>query len=644
MKRFFSILSVVALVVSAVACDPDTPEEVVKDVELSTPELIEAGLTSADFKVSVACADEAAYKVVAGDATLTAEEVLEGGVALTFDAKASYTEAQEVALAVAELEENTSYTLWVAAANAKSSKATSLAFSTLADEENPEPEPEPAGPEVELSAITLLDVQGTTAEFTVTVRNMNNFYYYVAASTEGELTAADVKEKGTWAWIEDNTSWDADFDVPFNASGLVPDREYVVYAVAANDTSEKMSYLAFSTIVETDIVKTITFNPTEASVSYKDGDKTNHYLTFSNSSYSMTVHLKNDTLAGWYESANGDNAIFLAEGSSFTDLSSGKVYEPLDETFGKIDIYENTITGNHEIYANVLYMPNISIELTYYGVVEGATRKDPYEESINVLWAEAYRSESDDKVWNLTLRQDKNNTVTLALHTVRALDYIPSGTYEVLASGESSGSKHIIADQSTMCVNNVRTALGERSVGVSSLTVEYDATTKQTWVEATLYVESGTTVVKIAKVGPFELYAVDEPEQEVTTEKNNLMIWATWYGEGQYWELDWSGDNYYGILNFVTGENSRSHLPAGRYYLSTTAPADGSYWVDCNTSYICKMRSSEQMKIVAEEGSYFDVTAEQGDGWEHNITGVIKTTNGLHVVNFNYTTARGSIY
>jgi hypothetical protein len=124
------------------------------------------------------------------------------------------------------------------------------------------------------------------------------------------------------------------------------------------------------------------------------------------------------------------------------------------------------------------------------------------------------------------------------------------------------------------------------------------------------------------------------------------MIWATWQSSLKAWELNFSGDKFYGYLYFTTGGSNSAYLPEGRYVFSKTAPADGSYWVDCSRSYVSRLRTSDQLTIkCGESDSYLDVTTSEVDGqYVHTIKGVIKTENGFYQINFDYGEERGSIY
>lgn len=500
-----------------------------------------------------------------------------------------------------------------------------------------------AGPAVTMSDIEVLDIVGHSAEFSVTTRYMDNFGFVVVPTAEYEEMTVDyvINNSLEYYWADGNLSWEQDFTFPFNADTKA-ETDYTVVAVATNAHSSVMKTATFTTPKEEMTVEMLSLSPTSASVVSSGSD---HYLTMRTALYELCVHLVSDEFGGRYE-PGATTHTFVTEGSYFKELNiddSWTVYEEMDPTFGNIDLYENVITGKWEIYGSFFFLPSLTVQIEIPNgiAVDGAERTTPAEFNLNIKTASAERDGSNGSLWNLTLAEDESNTITFKIKLDSSkYEFIPSGEY--LYDGQGSPC----LDGGSMILNNVATTIGKQSVGLSKVTVRYNSTTGESYFDAVAYVKAGTAVAKITNAGPFKLYEEEEQGLEVVKESRNLMIWATWQSSLKAWELNFSGDKFYGYLYLTTGGDDSEYLPEGRYVFSQTAPADGSLWMDCSRSYVARLRTSEELKIkCGESDSYLDVTTTLENGqYMHTIKGVLRTENGFFKIDFDYGVERGSIY
>lgn len=654
MKNLFRILLSLSLLAVAIACEPAPEPEVIPAASITISE-VTASESSASFVLTIANADKAAYLVSAeGGADKSAgagleTSIFQNGTAVEFNSEASFTEPQSVTINVANLEAGKSYTVSAAASNKSGEvSATPANFSTA--EPEPEPEPKPENP-VYMSDIEITSIVAHSVEFSVTTRNMDDFGFVVIPTAEfAEMTAEEiVAASETYYWADGNLSWEQDFTFPFNFD-TVASTDYTVAAAAINSESQVVKVATFSTPAAEMTVEKISFKPTKISVIHDGND---HFLTMSTALYELQLHLVGEGFGGRYDNNDTLEQGFVAEGTHFKKLNpdeSWTTYDQVDANIGNVDLYENVVTGKWEVFGSFCFaIPNksngwltIEIELNNGVVITGAERTEPAVLNITPTSGEAVQDESNKSIWYLTLTQDKNNTITFEIKLDSSkYEYIPTGDYY------NDGLGAPCLNGASMIVNNVATSLGKKSVGLSELHVEYDAATGESYVSATAYVAAGTAVAEIAKCGPFKFYEEAQQELEVVEESRNLMIWATWMPSMKAWELNFMGDAFYGYLYFVTGADSSAYLPEGRYTFAKSAPADGSMWIDCNSSYVAKLRTSEEMKFLTDaEGAYFDVTTTtDGDGnYLHTIVGTIHTENGFYRINFDYGLERGTIY
>jgi hypothetical protein len=502
-----------------------------------------------------------------------------------------------------------------------------------------------AGPMVEMTDISIDDMVGHSVEFSVTTRYMDNFGFVVVPTAEYEELSVEyvLANSFDYYWDEGNLSWDQDFTFPFHAD-TEDETDYTVVAVAVNEHSSVMKVATFTTPKEEMTVEMLSISPTSASLTSSGSD---HYLTMRTALYELCVHLVSDSFGGRYEPTSSTHN-FVAEGSYFKELNlddTWTVYDDLDTTLGNIDLYENVITGKWEIYGSFFFKPvlTLQIEIPSGIAISGAERAEPVEFNFNVTKAEAVQDATKKAVWHLTLEQDDDNTITFDIKLDSSkYEFIPSGEY--LYDGQGAPC---LDGCSRMIVNNVSTSLANKRIGVSKVVVEYNEATGETYASAEVYVASGTAVVNIDKCGPFKLYEEVVQGLEVVSESRNLMIWATWQSSLKSWELNFSGDTFYGYLYFTTGANNSAYLPEGRYVFSKSAPAGGGLWLDCSRSYVAKLRTSDQRMIdVNAENAYFDVTTrvDQFGNYIHTISGVIHTEDGFYRINFDYGEDRGTIY
>ncbi len=529
----------------------------------------------------------------------------------------------------------------------------------------PDPEPTPTEGAVTMTDIVIVDILDIAGYFTVGVCNMDEFGYMVVKTEEYTEQTVDyiIENSGDFMLEDGNTSWSAEMAIPFVVD-LEPSTDYTIVAAAKNETSEVMKSATFTSLEKGMDVEKISFHPTEVNI---ESNGTNHLMTMSTALYQLRVMLVgSEVFGGRYDNTmcveescvcdtqctedvcvcekieNG----FIAEGAYFKvqefDGTTWTEYTKLDPTIGNVDFYENVVTGKWEIYGTFCFILDeeatswltVEIESPQGIVIESKKRTEPYEfiypiadEDGNIvpLSAEAEKSQKDANVWNITVAQDKDNSLTFTLNLGEDKAYIPSGTYTV-------GDK---LTGCSMVVNNVATSLATADQYESKLVVEYNEATEETIVSADVMVKSGTAVVKFNNAGPFKLYEEVIAETETFNEGRNLMIWAMYSGDS--WWLDWSGDYFCGYLYFVT--DNEEYLPAGRYYLRSTAPADGSLWIDCSRSDIARLRSGVTQSLVCDgENDYIDVTVEENEEGVkmHTIVGTLKTTDGSYIVNFNY--------
>lgn len=503
--------------------------------------------------------------------------------------------------------------------------------------------PEPEGPKVEMSDIEFVDIVGHSVEFSVTTRYMNDFGFVVIPTAEySEVTVEYVLDNTfEYYWDEGNLSWEQDFTFPFH-SDTEDETDYTVVAVAVNDTSSVMKTATFTTPKEEMTVELLSLSFTSGSVVSNGSD---HYLTMRTALYELCVHLVSESFGGRYEPTSTTH-YFVAEGSYFKELNlddTWTVYEELDTTFGNIDLYENVVSNKWEIYGSFVFLPSLTLQIEIPSgiTLDGVERTSPAEFNLDIKTASAVRDSSNGSLWDLTLAQDGDNTITFKIK-------LDSSKYEFIPSGEYlyDGQGAPCLDGGSMILNNVSTTIGKQSVGLSKVIVKHNESTGESYFSAIAYTKSGTAVAKINNAGPFKLYELAEQGIEVVDESRNLMIWATWQSSLKAWELNFSGDNFYGYLYLTTGGNNSEYLPEGRYVFSQSAPADGSFWMDCSRSYVARLRTSDELKIKSgESDSYLDVTTTLVDGqYMHAIKGVIRTENGLYQINFDYGVERGSIY
>lgn len=651
MRKFFSFLCAATLLFAATSCQ-DTPEpepEPIPEAALSDITAVEVTATTVSLEVSVCNADVVSWCIVSEATFNEYAGEWDQLMAAYEDIHSQDVERSESDLKITYGAENltpeTKYVTFVWADNkdveiVPVDVLKSLEFTTLAAEE---PEPEPAGPVVEMSDIQIVDLIGNSVDFAVTTRYMNDFGFVLFTAEEySEPTVEYVLANSLqYAWDDGNSSWEEEFAFAFT-SDTKDETDYVVVAVAVNDTSSVMKTLAFTTPKEELVVNQVSFNPTSLKVVSQGND---HYLTLSTSLKELRIHLVSEGFGGRYEPTSPTH-YFVAEGSYWKEMNNdGEWVEnnELDDTFGNIDLYENVITGKWEVYASFFFLPStsIQIEIPSGTTLTGAERDEPVEFNLNIKNAKAEKDASKGSVWHLTLEQDADNTLTFDLKLDSSkYEYIPSGEY--LYDGQGAPC----LDGCSMIVNNVSTSLGKQSVGLSKVVVNYNEATKETYVSAVAYVKSGTAVVKINNAGPFNLYEEKEQGLEECTESRNLMIWSLWDGSTSAWELNFSGDAFYGFLYFVTGTDSSAYLPEGRYVFAKSAPADGSLWIDCNRSYVTKLRTTEKMTLdCTAQDAYLDVTTTNENGqYIHTIKGVLRTENGFYKINFDYGADRGSIY
>lgn len=539
--------------------------------------------------------------------------------------------------------------------------------------DTPEEPKEPQTPEnpdaVTMTDIEITDVLDIAAYFKVTVTKMDSFGFVVIKAEEynAETVTVDYVMKNSGDWIyEDlmrgNYSWDEPMPIPFEED-LEDETDYVVVAAAKNSTSEVLKSAEFTTAKTDMVVEKMQFHPTQVVV---ESNGTNHVLRMSTILHELQVTLVGrEEFGGRYDNSyicNCDEAGctpenctcedcqsieciqgFIAEGAYFKTLNSDDTwttYDTIDTTIGNVDFYENVVSGKWEIYGSFCFAMDevgyswltIEIEIPEGVVIDSKVRTEPYEFNLNIVEAEAVKK---NNVWNLTLKENKDNTMTFSIDLGEDKAYIPSGTYTV--------GNQIVGN--SMIVNNVATSLASSEMYESKVIVEYDEATEESYVSVDVMVKSGTSVVKVAKAGPFKFYEEVTDSATVYTEGesvNSMLAWTSWDASG-YWDIFFSGVHIHMQLYFMTGTDAAEHLPAGRYYLRSSAPSDGSLWIDGGRSYAQPDGTRNQYPFVCDtEDAYIDVTAEyneEGEFWGHDMNGTLKTANGAYIIHLNFVQA-----
>lgn len=523
----------------------------------------------------------------------------------------------------------------------------------------PEQPEQPADPNaVTMTDIEMIALQGTFADFAVVVRNMDSFGFVVVPTAEYSQMSVDevIKNSGEYSLDDGNYSWESDMTVVFGVD-TTPQTDYTVVAAAKNSTSEVLKVATFTTPEEDLQVEKLSFNPTSIRVEHEG--TADHYLTLSTILYELRIHLVGEGFGGVgdnfgarYDNCDEDTTTgFVAEGTYFKKLNTDDTwttFDTVDTTIGNIDLYENVVTGKWEIYGSFCFEKDdtgksiltIEIEMPTGKPLAGAERTEPYEFAFDITSATAEKDAKNGNVWNLTLTQDKNNTLTYSIDLGESMDYIPSGTYT---------NEDLLS--CSMIVNNVLTSINKNNAQ-NQLVINHDATTNQSTISVIAYVSAGTSYVSIDSFGPYNLYEEKVyDEAEVFTEGeavNSMAIWTTWYDSG-YYLLECLGTYFNMNLYFMTGTEATDHLTAGRYYLRSTAPGDGSLWIDCSKSNATRLHSDEDsLRFVCDtEEAFIDVTAEydaENEFWRHSLVGTLNTTNGKYTINLNYVKENPSIY
>lgn len=563
-----------------------------------------------------------------------------------------------------------------------------VACNTPEEPEKPTPTPTPNNPDaVTMTDIEITDVLDIAAYFNVTVTKMDDFGFMVIKAEEykAEDVTVDyvITNSGDFMYEDyarGNYSWEEPMPIPFEED-LEDETDYIVVAAAKNSTSEVLKSAEFTTQKTEMEVEKRTFSPTKIVI---ESNGTNHVMTMSSALHELRVTLTGrEEFGGRYDNNYTCNCEdpnctptegctcedcqsvecvqgFIAEGAYLkwgNSDGTDSVYDTIDTTIGNIDFYENVVTGKWEVYGSFSFAKDeigfswltIEIEIPTGITITNKERTEPYEflfpltnekGEIIPLSAQAEKSADNANVWNLTVANNKDNTLTFTLDLGEDLEYIPSDTYNY---GETMTA-------CSMVVNNVLTSPAKSETYASKVVIDYNAETEESYISVDVMVRAGTAVVKVNNAGPFKLYEEVSTEAEIFTEGesvNSMAVWATWDESGCWW-LECFGLKFNMNLYFMTGTDASEHLPAGRYYLRSTAPTDGSLWVDASRSYAQAIRTKDQLPFVCDtEDAYIDVTAEwdaEAEYWRHTMVGTLKTTNGAYIINLNFVKENASIY
>lgn len=518
----------------------------------------------------------------------------------------------------------------------------------------------PADPNaVVMSDIEIDDILDIAVYFLVTVRNMDSFGYIAVPKAdykESEITVDYVINNSLQYVLDDgNYSWESEMPIAV-VFDTTPSTEYVIVAAAKNSTSSVIKTKTITTDKQGMIVNKLSFKPTKYAVTHDGND---HYLTMSSALYELRIHLVSEGFGGYYinatEQAEDDDTIssnkkddgdFVAEGSYFKAIGDNVIYDKLDTGVGNVDLHYRAVTGLWEIYGTFIFMDeaagndawlSIEFEAPEGKKIEGAESSEPHLFNIDITTAAATKSAEDANVWTLSLKQDKFNTFDFVLNIGGDYDYIPSGTYTTEITSYE------------ICLDNV--LVGLNTDYTNKIVIDYNAETEQSTISFDLMVKAGTAVAKAENAGPFYLHKEVVTQTETYDEglNNGMAVWSSW-DESGFWNLYCLGRYFNMDLYFMSGTDAAEHLTAGRYFLRSTAPADGSLWVDCSKSWVLRLdtdNASPLSLVCDSEDAYIDVTAEwdaEDEFWRHDIVGTLKTANGAYIINLNYPKTNGTIY
>lgn len=648
MRKILS-LSFALLAMLLISCgdkeDP-APQKKNYEVELSELTTLSTDLNSAEFSVSIRYADKAAYVAIplADASQADAKIIINNGTEILLDPAIMWDEQRSEAtdFKVEGLESDTEYRLFVAAMNntSQSYKLEQIDFRTAAE---PTPEPEK---ELKLS-LTASEATDYALSFIISSENAEQLAWYVKTDiTDEALTPEYILEIGAAATEEEiNTEFLAVWQ-----NDLQPESTYLVYAAACDSKGNTLMKSIKMTTLKSDVIETIAYSGGEAEVVNPDSsDHTTHYLTLENDDYFIGLTLSGSTINGFFSTSGQTNKIDVTNSKIEKKTESGRVELPaFSAADGAINIMQNSISGRWEIEGTLFLEDETMVTIEYDGQIKGIQIDAEKRDTIDIENISAsINTDVGNTVWYLEFSDRSGNTVGLSIETYQEIDYIPSGKYFALAAEESTGNKqpYIMVEESWIEYEGVATDIGSQNGKgeQTKLVVEYDQATGESYITATICNGAGTLTLNVKRTGPLNLYGTG-PVQVTELVEKNLIIWI--YKDSNnptHWVMDWYGDNTYAnTMHFIPETPNSDYLPAGKYYLRSSAPASGN-WIDFSAespSKIGILRGEQLTPLLDSEECYIEITTEMSSGKDQNsITGTIKTADGRYIITMNYSGA-----
>lgn len=647
MKRLFTLICLVsALFISCSDKEDPTPQEKTYEVELSDLKHISSELTSAEFTAAIRYADKVAFMAIplADASNADAKTIINNGTEIELDASKIWNEEQvnPTQFVVDELTNDTEYRLFVAAVNNKSQsyKLAQIDFRTKA-EEKPEPKKE--------LKLTLTPSEATdlALSFLISSENAVELAWIVKTDiTEEFYTPEAVLEKGVAASEEElNTEFLAVWQ-----EGLMAETAYQVYAAARDAEGNTLMENIEMTTLATEVIETIAYSGGEAEViNPNPHDAYLHLLTLENDEYIISLSLTGNRIDSFFSTSGSDYKINVENSKVEKKGESGNqtlpAFSPSD---GALTIMSDVVSGKWEIEGTLFLVDDTMVTINYSGDITGVQIEGEMTDTIEIENISAsVNTDVSNTVWYLEFADRSGNTVGLSIQTYQEIAYIPSGEYLAYSSESlpDQTTPYIMIEESWIQYDGVVTDLGSlnNKGAQTKLNVEYDSSTGESYIWATICNKAGTLTLNVDRTGPLNLYG-DGPAQVTELLERNLLIWIYRDSENpSHWVMDWYGDNTYGkTLHFVPQTENHDYLPAGRYYLRTSAPESGN-WIDFSAespSEIGIKRGEALSMLLDSEECYIDITTQMGEGSDKNtITGSVKTADGRYLITFDYSGA-----
>lgn len=438
-SRALAVLSAVAVTFAFSSCNDDKSD----DAPAPDPSVeVTAGTAtenSVAFTVTPQHATKCAYTVVEkGQAVPSADEVLSKGTSLAADKASSKTEP--------DLKAGTTYTVVAAVSNGSKSVSATKDIATLATPA--------ATPTVTLEKG---EAKSSSLTFKVTPTNATRCAYLCVEATESAPTAMQIFAKGK------ETA--ADKVTEPTASGLQPETNYVIYAVASNgdDNISEVARVEMATIkFEADVTFAATWSRGFYYGDYQENGNGNFLLQFGNTplndkgqvtgagivcAFDLYSALATDAAHAELKPGvyNVDMKSTYAE---FTVDAENSLFQTFDATPSELP--QHTYTGGtvtvskegdgYKIVAQVTLDDNRVVEATYTGPVTftdksgGDTPEIALTQSVAQYWGDAYQNGTTNFVL-IFADEAGENYFNIDMLTAKFSDFasatIPAGTYPI---------------------------------------------------------------------------------------------------------------------------------------------------------------------------------------------------------------------